>query len=411
MTRRRLASLFLFLLMAGFAALWFYESDRQVRPPQQFGRIWTNAPRDGAVVAFVTREERERSIKVSRGRFRSEQYDRYVLQVHSGTDGAQLGSLALGDALVRQDTQMPQILGIVDDVLWLWRSGLEARSLPALELLCDTARLTQRAPELATVLPTEPKGYAVSPKPHCLVLRGRDARLYTLHAREATITELPFEQLPTTTFSQQLEDRFDHLRPPGRSRTFTSPNNLLETTFLTRTGQWYGLLVDAERKKLGEYAPHGRPHGDVARRLYRATYTLDGSHPKLDTSTAEALGDERLLQAGFLVRNDQSLWDVPEPSSTLVLAKAALGEDEPWQVVRLARDGTVLWRTSTELADPGEILDLGTHVLFVGLRSGLGTADPTRSDRRERMVWIDQATGARSTLFVATGERQPTPMP
>jgi hypothetical protein len=143
----------------------------------------------------------------------------------------------------------------------------------------------------------------------------------------------------------------------------------------------------------------------------RATYTLDGNHPKLDVSAAEALGDERLLQAGFLIRNDQSLWDVPEPSSTLVLAKAALGEDEPWQVVRLARDGTVLWRTSTELADPGEILDLGTHVLFVGMRSGLGHPDPEHSDRRERLVWIDQASGARSTLFVATGERQPTPQP
>lgn len=411
MTRRRLASLFLFLLMAGFAALWFYESDRQVRPPQQFGRIWTNAPRDGAVVAFVTREERERSIKVSRGRFRSEQYDRYVLQVHSGTDGAQLGSLALGDALVRQDEQMPQILGIVGDVLWLWREGLEARSLPGLELLCDTARLRQRAPELAAVLPTEPKRYAVSPQPHCLVLRGRDARLYTLHAQDATITELGYEQLPTTTFSTQLEDRFDHLRPPGRSRIFTHPNNLLETTFLTRTGQWYGLLVDTERQKLGEYVPRGHPHGDVARRLHRASYTMDGNHPKLDPNTAEALGDERLLQAGFLIRDGQSLWDVPEPSSTLVLAKAALGEDEPWQVVRLARDGSVLWRTSTELADPGEILDLGTHVLFVGLRSGFGHPDPTRSDRRERLVWIDQATGARSTLFVATGERQPTLLP
>ena len=411
MTRRRAASLFLFLVFAGFTALLFYGSDRQVRPPQQFGRIWTNAPKEGAVLAFVTREERERSIKVSRGRFRSEQYDRYVLQVHSGTDGALLGSLALGESLVRQDAQMPQILGIVGDVLWLWREGLEARSLPGLELLCDTARLRQRAPEQAAVLPTEPKGYAVSPQPHGLVLRGRDARLYTLHAHEATITELGYEQLPTTTFSQQLEDRFDHLRPPGRSRTFTHPYNLLETTFLTRTGQWYGLLVEAERQKLGEYVPRGRPHGDVARRLYHATYTLDGNHPRLDPSTAAALGDERLLQAGFLIRNDQSLWDVPEPSSTLVLAKEALGEDEPWQVVRLARDGTVLWRTSTELADPGEILDLGTHVLLVGLRSGNGHPDPTRSDRRERLVWIDQATGARSTLFVATGERQPAPCP
>jgi len=411
MIRRRIASLFLLLLTAGFAALWFYESDHQIRPPQQFGRIWTNAPCQGAVVAFVTREERERSIQVRRGRYQSEQYDRYVLHVHSGTDGARLGSLALGDALVRQDEQMPQILGIVGDVLWLWRSGPEARSLPGLELLCDTARLRQRAPERAAVLPTEPKRYAVSPQPHALVLRGRDARLYTLHAQEATIDELAFEQLPTTNFSQQLEDRFDYLRPPGRSRIFTHPNNLLETTFLTRTGQWYGLLVDTERQKLGEYVPRGHPHGDVARRLHRASYTMDGNHPKLDPSTAEVLGDERLLQAGFLVRNGQSLWDVPEPSSTLVLAKAALGEDEPWQVVRLTRDGTVLWRTSTELADPGEILDLGTHVLLVGMRSGLGQSDPKRSDRRERLVWIDQATGARITLFVATGERQPTLLP
>lgn len=394
----------------GAVALWFYESDHQVRPPQQFGRIWTNAPSQPTVVAFVTREERERSIRISKGRFRSEPYDRYELHVLSGTDGSPLQTLSLGESLVRQDGQMPQILGVVDDVLWLWRTGPEARRLPSLELLCDATTLPARDPERAALLPNEPKGYAVNPTPPSLVVRGRDARLYTL-ASDASLAELAFEALPANTFSTQLEDRFDHLRPVGRSRVFTHPNNLLETTFLTRTGQWFGLLVDAERDKLGSHVPHGHPHGAVARRLYSAHYTLDGRHPKLDVDSIAAVGDARLLQAGFLIRSEQGLWDVPEPSSTLVLCKQALGDDEPWHVVRLARDGTVLWCTSTELADPGEILDLGTHVLFVGMRSCLGDRDPQRSDRRERHVWIDQRTGARRTRFVATGELQPPTQP
>lgn len=409
MPLRRLVALSFPLLV--LAALWWWYStgagDWQMRPPQLFGRVWTTAPAPSPSLLFVTREERERYVYQSRWTYFTEHYDRYALHVHRIADGALEGTLPLGDLEERQETTAPQILGIVGDVVWLWRDGPEARSLPGLELRCDTARARQVAPAAAELLPQLPKGYALRTEPRSLVLRGRDAQLYTFDATTAALTPLAATDLPANNFSTRLEDRFDHLQPPGRSLTFTSPYNVLQRAFLTRTGKWYALLTDGERHDLTQHVPNGRPYGDVARRLYRADYVMDGRSPKLDLPTVATIGDERLLQAGFLIRNAETLWDVPEPSSTLVLAKARLGETEPWQLVRLARDGSVPWRVSTELADLGEMLDLGTHVLFVGQRVRAGSGDPATRDVRERLAWIDERTGTMRTLFVASGELVP----
>ena len=141
----------------------------------------------------------------------------------------------------------------------------------------------------------------------------------------------------------------------------------------------------------------------MARSLYRTGYRIDDRNvPEIDPARLTALGNERLIQAGFLVRTANRVWDVADPSSSLVLAKRALGRAEPWDVVRLARDGTVLWRTSTELADPRQWLDLGTHVAWYGPVSATepaaGRAVP------QRLVWIDERTGSKRVLSIATGE-------
>ena len=407
---RRLVALTVPLLLLA-AAWWGFNAggaaDWQVSPPRLFGRVWTSGQGLTASLVFVTREEREHYVYQSRWTYFTERYDRYDLRVHRVADGSLAQTMLLAEFTERQEATAPQILGIVGDVVWLWRDGPEAHSLPQLELRCDTARVRQVAPAAAELLPQLPKGYAIRAEPRSLVLRGRDAQLYTLDATTAALTPFAASELPANHSSTRLEDRFDFLQPPGRSLSFTSPYNVLQRSFLTRTGKWYALLTDGERQDLTQHVPNGRPYGDVARRLYGADYVLNGRSPKLDQATVTAIGDERLLQSGFLIRNAETLWDVPDPSSTLVLAKARLGEAEPWQLVRLARDGSVPWRVSTELADLGEMLDLGTHVLFVGQRVRAGVGDAATRDERERLVWIDERTGAMRTLFVATGEVLP----
>jgi hypothetical protein len=180
----------------------------------------------------------------------------------------------------------------------------------------------------------------------------------------------------------------------------------MQLTFLTSTGLWYALLSESERAGLSKW-PSGRnaPSGDVARSLYRVPYRLDDRQkPEIDPARLTPMGTERLIQAGFLIRYQERVWDVPDPSSSLVFAKARLGPKEPWEVIRLTRDGTVLWRTSTGLPEPREFLDLGgTHIGIVG---EVPSPEGSRSLTRPLFVWIDQRTGARRSLSVASGEVQ-----
>jgi hypothetical protein len=201
-----------------------------------------------------------------------------------------------------------------------------------------------------------------------------------------------------------VEDRFDYLQAPGQSRPFTSPSNILQRSFLTSDGKWYALLSESERSEVSKW-PSGEshPYGEVARSAYRTTYKLDDRRqPEIDVAGLRALGSERLIQAGYLIRSAWSVWDVSDPSSSLVLAKNALGSSEPWVVVRLARDGSVVWRTSTALTTPSELIDLGGHIAFIGEEIRDGATDR----QRQRLVWVSERTGERHALSIATGEVQ-----
>lgn len=401
------------VILVGLVAFVMRSSDTQVKPPALSGRVWSGDGAQPAVLLYVTREERSMTRRTlgRSGSFFSVRYDRYALHVRRVDDGALLHTLALGDFKEIDDSRTPRVLGVIGDVVWFWRDGPESRTVAALELQCDLARLRQRTPDLAAFVPQDPKGFAVVPRPRALVMRGRDANLYRIDSAAATITPIAAEDLPPSNFTTRAEDRFNYLIAPGQSRLTTHPYGLMQKSFLTTTGHWYALLSESERNGLSKWPREDRPHGDVARTFHRADYTMDGGQPAIDPAAVTRIGDARLLQSGFIIRTQGAVWDVPEPSSSLALAKFLLGDDEPWQVVRLGRDGAILWRMSTELADLGEMLDAGTHVVFIGKRVAHGSRTGPARDTRERIVAINTVSGARHTLFVGSGDLEPAVKP
>jgi hypothetical protein len=385
------------------AVIWL-NRDEKTTPPSLSGRVWGAHVAGAPLVLYVMREMWSKSVSLPGEEYsRQEPHARYALLVRRIPDGALLHALPLADVRYTADRNMPQIVGIVGDVVWIWRDSLEARSLSDLSLRATIATLTRGAVELPAELPDEPSGYAVTPDTAALVARGKDARFYRIDLARSTIEPLDPATLPPTSFSIRVEDRFNYLVPPGRSRVVTHPYNAMQKSFLTSTGQWYALLSESERSQQAKW-PRGEDHpsGDVARALYRAPYRVDDRNvPEIDPASLTPIGTERLIQAGFLVRRDRAVWDVADPSSTLVFTKRLLGASEPWDLVRLARDGTVIWRTSTELSEPSELLDLGSHVGLIGVEPT--PAQGVDPERVKRLVWIDQRTGARGSLGLGSG--------
>lgn len=390
------------VVLVGLLA-WFVHrtADEQARPPRLSGALWRAAIGDRRFLAYVTAEERRRTQRrVGRpSTFVSRPYTRYALQLRPLPDGEPVRTLLLADRDGAADGEAPQVLGIVDDVLWLWRDSLEGVRLPDLTLQLTPATLTASLPALRELLPSEPRGYAVAGGLRTLVARGRDARLYRIDATPAGLAPLDPAELPPTNNSTRVEDRFDYLVPPGRSRVMTDPQSALQRHFLTNSGFWYALLSEDERRQQQPFpSEEDRPFGQVARLLHRTTYRLDGrGRPEIDVRGIESLGSDRLLQAGFLVRAPRRVWDVPDPSSSLVLARPRLGEREPWEVVRLTREGRIRWRTSTGLPQPTLLIDLGAHIGFFGEVPG------ARRGEGEAIVWIDERSGERRVLSLATG--------
>jgi hypothetical protein len=376
------------------------------RPPTLASRIWHARRGDTSVVVYVTQEERSKSVAglgpnddptyVS--------YRRFTLAERRIPDGALVASAALGDERRACDAKVPTIIGVVGDIVWMWRDSLEGRSVSDLSVRATVATLSKGASEALAPLPAEARGYAVRSDPAALIARGTDARFYLVDGARSTIEPFDAGTLPAPSSYVGVEDRFNYLVPPGRSIAVTQPNDLMQLSFLTSTGLWYALLSESERSQASKW-PSGRnrPSGDVARSLYRVPYRLDDRRqPEIDPARLTPVGTERLIQAGFLIRYAERVWDVPDPSSSLVFAKARLGADEPWELLRLTRDGAVLWRTSTGLTDPGEFLDLGGTHIGIGGEAPSGKADDPV--KQPLFVWIDQRTGARRSLSIASGE-------
>ncbi len=400
----------LLLASSGLALLaWFVHRtvDTQIRPPRLSGALWRAGAGDQRFLVYITAEERRRAQRrIGRpSSYISRTYTRYALELRHLPSGALVRALPLADQFTATGKaatpapEPPQLLGVLDDVLWLWRDSLEGYRLPDLALHVTPTILTAATPALREVLPAEPRGYAIAGGLRTLVARGRDARFYRIDAAPVAIAPLDPAELPPTNNSMRVEDRFDYLVPPGRSRVMTDPQSALQKHFLTSAGTWYALLSESEREQQATFlSREDRPFGEVARSFYRTTYTLDRrGEAEIDVRAMQAVGSERLLQAGFVVRASRRVWDVPDPSSSLVMAKARLGEREPWELLRLTREGRVPWRTSTGLPQPYLMIDLGTHIGFVGDVPG------APRDAAQAIVWIDERSGGRFVLSVATG--------
>lgn len=399
-TRRIIAWSLIGLLVAMVVAAALIPSDSRERAPEISGVLWSASDKGARLMLYVTQEERSRT-GTDLDRLVTHRYTRYELIARRARDGAVVARAALGDIEGARDQHKPTIVGVSGDLLWLWRDSLEGRRLPDLAVQLTGGMLQATPPATAEALPVDAKGYRVAPNLEALVARGRDARLYRIDAVKRTLDVLDPALLPASTSSSRVEDRFDYLTPPGRARVMTQPNWVMQRSFLTSTGLWYSLLSESERAGVSRW-PSGtdQPSGDVARSLYKVAYRLDDRRqPEIDPSALESVGSERMIQAGFIVRDAGRVWDVPDPSSSLVFAKRQLGAEEPWEILRLSRDGRLLWRTTTELPNPGMLLDLDTHLALLGEVAG---ARP--GERLQRLVWIDQVTGARQTLALESDE-------
>jgi len=396
--KRVLVVLGIVLLVGVPVAISWSTRDVRSAPPELTGPIWRGDAGGERHVVYVTREARGRRVYHGSSRaanWYTQAYSRFALDVRRIPDGALASSIRLADMKNVDDLNAPRVVGVAGDVVWTWRDSLEAWRLPGLTRLPVAA---------SAMLPREPAGYRMRPDTAALVARGRDARYYTVHADGRAPTPLDASTLPPSSWNvRSADDRFDRLATPAnRSLSFTRPNNVTQREFGTPTGLWYALLSESERATLSPMIGGGaHPSGVAARSLYRAPYRVDGRRAAIDTAQVTPLGTERMIEGGFLERTGGRVWDVADPSSTLVLARAAAGSQEPWDVLRLARDGRVLWRTTTELADPHARLDLGMHLLLVGQEIGSGRAGGGRP--RDLFVWIDERTGARRVLSVATG--------
>ncbi|HUQ82910.1 MAG TPA: hypothetical protein VM076_17290 [Gemmatimonadaceae bacterium] len=381
--------------------------DKQVAPPRLSGQVWHTDFHGEPLAVYLTREERGTSVPLSdEVSSRTDPYSRFYLVVRRIPSGAVLHSIEVGDVPLEADAKIPDIIGFVGDVMWLWRGEPEARRLSDLSIIASPRTLAGReAGSESDQLPTDRAAYTIAPNPVALIARGRDARFYVVDAVTSSVK--PFDPATLPPSYVRVEDRFGYLQPPGRARTFTHPFNVMQQSFLTSDKSYYALLSESERASVSRW-PSGEDHpsGEVARSLFRGPYrTDDRQRPEVDLARLAQVGSERLIQAGFVVRRQFSIWDVPDPSSSLVLAKPQLGADTPWDVVRLARDGSVLWRTSTGMAGPTALVDFGSHIGFVGPVPG--PSQPVH--QLVQLVWIDQRTGAKQALAIGSGELVPAP--
>lgn len=397
----------LFLALLAVLAL---TRDLSRSPPVLSGQIWRVRLNNASHIAYVTSEEREKTVASEIGRYlHTHPYIRYQLELRRIGDGALVRRTHLGDVPGTTSITPPTVLGVANDVLWIWRDSLEGRAVADFSLRHSLGTLSFRAPATPAAIPTAAKDFVAAPDSTVvggiiLAARGRDARFYRIDATSHSVDLLDPLRLPPTTSSSRIEDRFDFIDPAERANGITQFNNILTRSFLTRTGWWYSLLSDSEREDLSQWpSAEDRPYGQVARTLYRVAYRLDDrGKPVIDPRALQPVGNERLIQAGFLARRWGVVWDVADPSSSLIVGKEELGEEEPWSVARLTREGKLLWRTSTGLVESESFLALDAHVLFVGMEQSHAT-HARGTHVRELVVWIDERTGAKHTLDIATG--------
>lgn len=399
-----------------FAALvitaMFISRDWRVEPPQLYGMIFTPPPADAqttapAAVLFTTEEERERRFSKGSSRRATDwitvRYSRYHLHKFSPS-GEPLATVRLAQVDRAPSGSGPTILGTTTDTIWLWNQGLEARDLTTLAVKMGRDDLRAALGDKARLLPADVKAYRVSAWHSALIFRGTDTSFYQLDSAGPTLTPAALEPIMEHTQFTSLDEAFPYIPALGQAMFHTSPVTFQTKWLGTPVGTWFALLSDDERKKLTKWpGNYGHPHGEVARQLYRAPFHLDDRREvEIDPEKVEPIGSERFIQGAFLLRSSQAVWDVPDPSSSLVVCRQQLGPEEPWQLARLSREGQVVWRSSLGLKDFSQLARCGDWALFYGTAPKQPAAKPGKFQKPvEHLVWVEAKTGQVKPVDVA----------
>jgi len=384
----------------------FLSRDWQVEPRQLLGRVWTGQVGEKYYAFCLTSEERAYRKRIGSSRrsptYRTVTYTRFRLESRQAPGGE------LGQSVVMEDNEKPvrgeepAILGLLQNGLWVWNNGIELRDPVTLAVRFTAQQLKERNSDIAENFPDKKEDAKVSGEHHALLFKSTDLQYYEIDPTSGKATLTDTTKLENITGSKRVGDGFYYLQSPGRSRGNTSVADFQVGSFLTSTNQWYALMSEEKKKRLGRWLmSEDRVYGDEWRSLYRVPYELDRrGYPEIDPTALEKIGDLRLLNSGFIKRDSHNVWDVAEPSSSLVLHRKDLKKESPWHVSRLTRDGKILWESSLGIADLYTINTAGDTAVFYGMRSFLP------QDHSQMLVFLEPVSGKVASLDIAEVERR-----
>jgi len=404
------------IIFAVFAVVvvisYLLPDDYAVSKPRMASRLWLTETSGTRVLNYITTEDRTRRVRISGGGrfstpvYRSYSYERYHLHAREARSGKLLKVLPISNTFEasrgREQKFAPEVIGPTTATLWIFNKGkLEAREPTTLAVLATHDSLAAANPQIAEWLPKESKFYKNSALHGVLTFRGQDGEFYQVEPGTWKVTTLdPDSFRKLDGWNESVEDGWRLLPKAGMPQFHTSSSSFCNKIFITSTAKWYALLSRDELRSLDAYQRREQPpYGDSARSLYRTDYTLDEKREiYIKHTEVEKLGDEKFLLGAFLMRSYGIMWDVPDPSSTLVLHKDKLGEAEPWQITRLARDGTAVWKTNLGLPDFEQVADAGDVLIMFGYLD----RDVKTYRKPEQIVWLDTKTGTTSRITIAT---------
>ncbi len=436
----------LVLLLAGGFFFFLRTRDVQLSPPSLIGGVWTASVDGARRVYFVTREDRAvtRSYDTEGAYTYEHSYSVYALHARGASDGSAIAAVQIARIettspdfkkykAYRTLPDGPGILGPQADVLWLWNNGPEARDLRTLDPVWTTDGLRTRNPQIAPLLPDDPRYTRVIGPLDAMVFKGTDARYFRIDRAtgEALPVDEPALAALSRAYTKTADTAFSSLGPNGGSLRSVSVSGLIMNAVLD-DGSWLALLTANQRASLSERVGYVEEWDlrmgtidETAASLFggRCTLEREANIPRtairLDLASVAPVGNARFLMAGFLRRpGTVGVWTIERPSgataaptpsapaagstvkSYVVLHRKALGDRSPWSLTRIGVDGTEYWTRDTGLTELNHVCDGGASIVITGL-----APDPRpRGYWPERMIFVDEATGTMKVLNTASGE-------
>ena len=364
-------------------------------PVELIGELWTGQDEGHTGLYFLTQEIKHKfAFKEPFLIPQVIEFKRYMLHRWDLSQGHEQAKIFLADREGREG--VPKVLGLVRGWLWLWNDHLEARDLETLEIRGGSETLLEANPTLAQVFPHHPDFFRISAREQSLLVKSLDAQYFILLDSGWQLKLLEDEKLGVTELDCRLnwlripQERcqaersavwygkaqylFESARSKGQELWGTTISDYLHQS-LRGEHAWYALLSQEERSHVTANDLHhaGRPTGDVARQFYQAPYHLDtwGKELVLNLDRIEALGNDRFLKGGMLIRRDvieehNDSWLLETPPSVLVLYKTTIQKESPWELARLGLDGKILWQANSGLSVIQHYLPTNQTVVFGG---------------------------------------------